>query len=271
MEKIGILAMQNMALQKIQNYKSNLAGYFIYSIMAGLFVGLGMVLAYSAAGEVAANQYTAGFGRIVFGISFSLSFTLIIYAGSELFTGNLVVLTIGVARRSTKLYEALKLLFLVFIGNFIGATFIAILVGLSGLLENQNVSDYIALGTTAKMNLTFTEALIRGILCNMLVCLATWSISKLKSEPAKMLILIWAVYGFCTSGYEHSIANMSLFIMAYFSPQGSQIFSWSGYLGNIIPVTLGNIIGGIVFVGLMYFWISYKSTNKDIEINIEAI
>lgn len=267
MERLGFTEMIFSAEKKVRFFKSVPLKFFVYSIMAGVFCGLGMILAYSAGGSLNFYESTKGLAKIVFGISFALSFTLIVYAGSELFTGNVGVIGIGMYNKSVSAKDGIKLLILVYIGNFIGATLISLMIGAAGLLDNPMTAQYIVSNCTIKMNLPFSQSFFRGILCNMLVVLATWSTSKIKSEPAKMLILIWCVYGFCTSGFEHSIANMALFVMSMVSPYTTSAISLQGYINNIIPVTLGNIVGALI-IGTVYYFVgsSKKETyeNKNI-------
>ncbi|MCC3866805.1 formate/nitrite transporter family protein [Terrisporobacter mayombei] len=255
MERLGFTEMIFSAEKKVGFFKSVPLKFFVYSIMAGVFCGLGMILAYSAGGSLNFYESTKGLAKIVFGISFALSFTLIVYAGSELFTGNVGVISIGMYNKSVSAKDGIKLLILVYIGNFIGATLISLLIGAAGLLDNPMTAQYIVSNCAIKMNLPFSQSFFRGILCNMLVVLATWSTSKIKSEPARMLILIWCVYGFCTSGFEHSIANMALFVMGMISPYTTSEISVMGYINNIIPVTLGNIVGGALIIGTVYYFV----------------
>ena len=255
MEQKGVKAMSQLAWRKQSFFRSHPGRYFVYAMLAGVFCGLGMILAYTAGGMLDYYEATRGFAKIVFGISFTLSFTMIVYAGSELFTGDVMVMTIGALDRAVPVKRTLAQMALVYLGNLCGATLIALLIWAAGLLDSPMVGGYIVSNTAVKMALPFFPALCRGILCNMMVCLATWSTGKLSSEPAKMLILIWCVYCFCTAGFEHSIANMALFVMALISSQTTPAITLAGYLQNLIPVTIGNIIGGGLVIGGAYYFI----------------
>jgi nitrite transporter NirC len=263
MENIGVEAIHGYAVKKHRFMCCSLERYFIYAMLAGVFCGLGIILAYSAAGNLDAFEATRGLAKIVFGLSFALAFTLIVFAGSELFTGNVLVMTIGTLDKAISLKDALKVLCVVYIGNWLGATLTALLIAATGLLDNQAVGGYIVANTLVKMNLPVGQAIARGILCNMLVCLATWATSKMKSEAARMMILLWSVYGFCTAGFEHSIANMALFVMARFSSWSAPEVSAAGYLHNMLPVTLGNIIGGMLIAVTYYYMGNYKEEAKN--------
>jgi nitrite transporter NirC len=261
MEQAGVVEVSEIAKKKMINFNNEPMRFFIYSMMAGVFCGFGMILAYSAGGALANHESTVGFAKIVFGISFALSFTLIVYAGSELFTGNVGVMTIGVLNRLVTLKDGIKLACFVYLGNFLGATLIALLIGAGGLLDNPEIANYIVSSAATKMQLPIMHSFARGILCNMMVVLATWCCAKLRSEPAKMMILVWCVYGFCTSGFEHSIANMALFVMSMITPFTTPEISLAGTISNIIPVTLGNIVGGGA-IGAVYYYLGSGSGSK---------
>jgi nitrite transporter NirC len=257
MERSGVAIITTAAKCKLKYLENSFIRFFIYAMLAGVFCGLGILLAYSSAGALDFYEATRGFAKIVFGLTFALSFTLIVFAGSELFTGNVLVMTIGTFNQAISLVNTLKLLLVVYLGNFFGATLTSLLIGATGLLDSEIIGGYLVSNAAIKMSLPFGQAVARGILCNMLVCLATWASSKLKSEPAKMLILLWSVYGFCTSGYEHSIANMALFVMALVSPLRTPEITLAGYWQNMLPVSLGNLIGGVL-IGVIYYYISNK-------------
>jgi len=105
------------------------------------------------------------------------------------------------------------------------------------------------------MNAPFLELFMRGILCNTLVCLAIWCSMKLKEETAKLIMIFWCLFAFITSGFEHSVANMTLLSISLFIPHPETV-SWAGLAANLVPVTLGNIVGGMLFVGIAYWYIA---------------
>lgn len=114
------------------------------------------------------------------------------------------------------------------------------------------------------MSLPFSELFFRGILCNWLVCLALWMSSRAKSETAKLVLIWWCLFAFIASGYEHSVANMTLLSVAVLLPNHPETVSIAGWFHNMIPVTLGNIIGGGVFVGMAYWLISPVRTPRNV-------
>lgn len=256
MEEKGLSLVAASATKKVA-YSKNIPQYFIYSAMAGACCALGMALAYSVGSSFYFNSPTAGMSSLIMGITFALSFTLIVFSGAELFTGNMMTMTIGALTRSITLKQALTLLIFCYFANICGAIVFGWLFGATGLLDGK-VGQFLVASCEKKMALPFNQALTRGILCNMLICMGTWATIKLKSETAQMIVLVWVVLGFVATGYEHSIANTALFTMAFLAPQTTSGISLAGAFSNLLPVTLGNIIGGSLFVGFVY-WYSGRS------------
>lgn len=256
MEEKGLSLVAASATKKVA-YSKNIPQYFIYSAMAGACCALGMALAYSVGSSFYFNSATTGMYSLIMGITFALSFTLIVFSGAELFTGNMMTMTIGTLTRSITIKQALTLSVFCYFANICGAIFFGWLFGATGLLEGK-VGQFLVTSCEKKMALPFSQALTRGILCNMLICMGTWATIKLKSEAAQMIVLVWVVLGFVATGYEHSIANTALFTMSFLAPQTTSSISLAGAFSNLLPVTLGNIIGGSLFVGFVY-WYSGRS------------
>src|SRR5690606_29052283 len=142
-----------------------------------------------------------------------------------------------------------------YVGNFAGSIIVALLFFYSGLTVG-NVATFITEQASIKMNTPFMELLFRGILCNILVCLAVWSSNKLKEETAKLIMIFWCLFAFITAGFEHSVANMTLLSISLLVPHPDTV-SIMGLFSNLIPVTIGNIIGGALFIGAAYWFIVY--------------
>ena len=253
MEQEGLARVSRAAAQKVSfcKYKGK---FVIYSMIAGAFCSIGMAFAYSTGAAFYFSPTSREFYKLALGIAFALSFTLITFAGCELFTSNVFVMTIGSLTRSIGIRDAAGLLTLCYVSNLIGAAFIAWVFGMTGLLEGS-VGELLVSSTAVKMHLPFTQALFRGIMCNVLVCLGYWAMAKVQSEVAKLIIIVWVVAGFVTPGYEHSIANAGIFTMAFLAPAATQEVTLIGIASNLIPVTLGNLIGGALLVALPY-WIT---------------
>jgi formate/nitrite transporter len=215
----------------------------------------------------------AGFAKFMSGAVFSLGLMLVVIAGAELFTGNNLMISSAMAGR-IGIGRMLERWGLVYVANFIGSMLLALLFVFSGLWKTSDgaLGAYAVRVAYVKVNLPFTEALLRGIGCNWLVCLAVWMALASRQTIGKIFAIFFPIMGFVALGFEHSVANM------YFIPTGillrtiagvapAEGFSaaslgWGTFLvGNLVPVTLGNIIGGGVFVGMGY-WGAYLRNAK---------
>ncbi len=228
------------------------------SILAGAFIGLGALYF-----VVVKSDPLPGFAakQILGGVAFSLGLILVVIAGAELFTGNnLLVIARAHGRIST--IELLRNWTIVFIGNLIGAVGLALLVFLSRHLDMQDGAvgkEYLQIAA-AKVALPFWTAFFRGVLCNALVCLAVWMAMAGRSVTDKVVAIIFPISAFVAAGFEHSVANLYLFpvalLMQALEPsQGGQAISLAGVAMSLVAVVLGNIVGGSVLVGLVYYMI----------------
>jgi nitrite transporter NirC len=204
----------------------------------------------SALGGPLAGTQFAPFMKLIMGLSFGVALSLVIYAGSELFTGNNMVFAIGKLKNRVGINPLCKLFALCFIGNLLGSIFLAWLVVQGGSVSAETQA-LIVKTAGIKMSLSAKEAFFRGILCNWLVCLAVWIANRNNDETAKLIMVFWCLFAFIGSGYEHSIANQSLMSLALFLPHGPEV-SISGFMHNQVFVTAGNIVGGGLMVGLVY-------------------
>ena len=195
--------------------------------------------------------------RVLAGVVFSLGLILVVVAGAELFTGNNLLVMACVAGRIS-IGKLLANFAIVYVANFIGAAGLAAIVALSGHAQMANgaVGRTAVAIATAKVALTFGEALFRGVLCNVLVCLAVWLAMAGRTVTDKILAIIFPIAAFVAAGFEHSVANM------YFIPLGIFLHADIGLaevLRNLLPVTLGNLVGGAGMVGLVYHTIYRRS------------
>jgi len=241
-------------VEKIGVVKANLKiiPTFVLAVLAGAFIAFG-----AAFFTVVITDSGLGYGpaRMLGGVAFSTGLILVIIGGAELFTGNNLIVMAWADRKVTHT-QLLRNWSIVYLGNFIGSIGTALLVGLSGLFFlDDGAVGRTAIGIAdAKLSLSLSEAFFRGILCNTLVCLAVWLCFSARTVVGKVTAIIFPISAFVALGFEHSVANMYLFPAAYFA--GSENVTISGMLGNLIPVTIGNIIGGSGFVALVY-WIVY--------------
>lgn len=250
----NIETIANAGAAKRDYMKQHQFGYFISTLLAGAYVGLGIILIFSLGAPLA--QAASPFQSLIMGASFGIALTLVIIAGAELFTGNNMIFTISTLSGKTTVKETLYNWLIVFIGNLLGAIVLAWLVKATGLFDAAPAEHLIFTAASKKMTLPFDELFFRGILCNWLVCLAIWMSMRLKSEAAKMFAIWWCLFAFIASGYEHSVANMTLLSVAMLLPNHPEAINLAGWLHNMLPVTLGNMVGGILFVGLAYWRIS---------------
>lgn len=244
----------------------------VLGILAGAYISFGAMLSTGATFDAAAVLGT-GLSRLIGGAVFSMGLILVVIAGAELFTGNNLMVS-SVMSREITFSTMMKRWGLVFLANFVGALLVVILSYYSGLWKMADG----ALGAAAikvaytKVNLTFTEALVRGIGCNWLVCLAVWMALSARHTIGKISAIIFPIMAFVALGFEHSIANMYFIpvgiLLGHFSPLPAvpgvdlNLLSWGAFLWkNLLPVTLGNIIGGTVFVGMSY-WGAYLRPAK---------
>ena len=231
--------------------------YLLASMLAGIYVGFGILLIFTIGGLLQSTG-TPG-GKIIMGVSFGIALSLVLVAGSELFTGNNLIMMIGSLNKKVSWKDSVGVWIYSYIGNFLGSILLSILYVQSGL-GIGDVADFIISGSEGKIGAGFGPLFIRGILCNMLVCLAVWCFFKLKDETAKLIMIFWCLFAFITIGFEHSIANMTLITTAMMLPHNGKI-SIAGLFQNLIPVTLGNFIGGAIFIGWTY-WRIANSKNK---------
>lgn len=218
-------------------------------VLAGGFIGFGaifyMVVASDPEMGIAAK-------RVLGGAVFSLGLILVVIAGAELFTGNNLMVMAYVSRKIT-LAEMLRNFGIVYVANFIGAAGLAGIVVLSGhgdVVEGTAIQVAIA-----KTGLGFQQAFFKGVLCNILVCLAVWLAMAGRQVVDKVVVIVFPIAAFVAAGFEHCVANM------YFVPLGIFLgadVSWTDFvLKNLLPVTLGNLAGGAGMVGLVY-WVIYR-------------
>ena len=246
-----------VAKLKIEYLKRSLGAYMVASMLAGTYIGIGVVLIFAIGAPLAAME--SMFTKFLMGASFGIALTLVVFAGAELFTGNNMFMAIGLIKREVKASELLMVWFFSWAGNLIGSIILAYLVVYSGAVSHA--ASFIEKVSVAKMHMPALQLFLRGILCNWLVCLALWTSSRTKSDTTKCILIFWCLFAFISSGYEHSVANMTLLSMSLFSPHGDMI-SWLGFARNLSYVTFGNIIGGAFFVGALYCFASPREENQ---------
>jgi formate transporter len=258
---------------------------FLLSVMAGAFIALGAIFSLTATAGAAGSSAGAGFGaggsgsafpygvtRVIAGIAFSLGLVLVVVGGAELFTGN-VLLTFAWASRRVSTGTVVKNWTIVYLGNFIGSlgTVAIVIAGGWYKLGGGEVGAGLLATASAKIAHTPLEAFTLGILCNVLVCLAVWLTYSARTTTDRIMAIVPPITCFVAAGFEHSVANM-FFIPAaivvravapesFWTSIGSSAADWpsidaAGLVSNLIPVTVGNIVGGALLVAAMY-WLAY--------------
>jgi formate transporter FocA len=249
---------------------------FVLAVLAGAFIALGAVFATTVAAG-ASTSLPYGVVRLLGGVVFSLGLILVVVGGAELFTGNSLIVMAWANHKITT-FQLLRNWGIVYLGNFVGAVATAVLVYASGQFAFGHGDIGLAALDTAnsKLALGFAQAVVLGILCNGLVCLAVWLSYSGRSTTDKVLAIVPPIAAFVAAGFEHSVANM------YFIPVGLCIkagasdsfwsaigktaadypqLTWDRFLvANLLPVTMGNIIGGAVLVGAVYWFVYLRHT-----------
>ncbi len=240
--------------------------------MLTLGILAGAYIAFAAEGSTMAMHDIAsvGFGRFLAGVIFATGLMLVVICGAELFTGN-VLLWVGYLEKKVSLVLMLRNWLWVYAGNLIGSVLLAYMMDASGLWSYNNFlhGGYALKIAVGKVNLSFSEAFVRGVLCNWLVCLAVWMAYAAKDITGKIWGIFFPIMLFITSAFEHSVANMYYLaagLLAKASPaivaaggvaaKADTLTLYTAIVNNLLPVTLGNIVGGAVFVGSCY-WSCY--------------
>jgi formate/nitrite transporter len=257
----------NNSLQTWRSKASlSLSGMVSLGILAGAYIAFGAEGSTMVAHDIA----SIGLARLLTGAVFAVGLMMVVIAGGELFTGNILI-TIGVLNRSVRLRSMLKNWLVVYFANFAGALLVAYLMYASGLwaYNSNQVGVAVLKAAVAKTSLSFGMAFARGILCNWLVCLAVWMAFAGKDVVSKIFGIFFPITLFVSSNFEHSIANMYYIpagILAKNMPAvveashlGTKLdgLTWHNFLfANLVPVTLGNIVGAALFVAFFY-WFAY--------------
>ena len=232
----------NAAKGKISCLKNYPGKYFLRAMMAGFFITVAVIFS-----NVAGNVFSAEapfWGKFIGAMVFAIAVQLIVMVGGELFTGNNLVMAFGAYDKSVSWGDVTKVWVVIYIGNFVGCLIFSLIFVGAGA---SGTADYFGSFIQNKLSIPELEMFLRAILCNFFVCLAVACGVKLKSESAKLIMIFMCIGGFVFSGFEHCIANMSVFTIAYALVPG---VSLGAILKSMVIVTIGNIIGGAVVLAL---------------------
>lgn len=246
----------------------------VLGIIAGAYIAFAAVASNTAAFQLMNNPSTLGLSKLLSAFVFSGGLILVVVCGSELFTGNNLML-MGVYEKKISVKQLLISWGIVYVSNFVGSILIAFMVAKSGQLgfAGSMLGGATIKIACTKVSLSTSNAILLGIMCNWLVCLAVWGSTAARDIGSKIMAIFFPIMMFVTAGFEHSIANMYYISAGLFAKENSQYvdaalqlglkqsdianLDWSSFfLGNLLPVTLGNIIGGTIFVGTAY-WLAF--------------
>lgn len=231
---------------------------FTLGLLAGAFISFGAMF-YTIV--VTGSELGFGITRLVGGVAFSVGLVLVLIGGAELFTGNNLIVMAWAARKVTTL-AVLRNWTVVYAANFVGAMGSIVLVYFSGILDLAGgaVGAQAAAIAASKLSLTPLESFTRGVLCNTLVCLAIWLCYASHEVSGKILAIVFPISAFVALGFEHSVANMYLIPLGMLAGEGN--VAVGPFIANLVPVTLGNIVGGSCLVALVYWAVYLRNASE---------
>lgn len=240
------------ALNKATSCREYRAKFFVSSMLAGCFIGIGVLTSFASASLF----YGAGspYAKLVMAITFCIALTLVIFTNTELFTGSNYVMSIGKLDKKISTSDMISVWCLSWFGNFLGAILLSIIFVLTGLVSEGVLMEFFAKMALAKASIPPVQLFARGILCNFLVCLTLVVTGRAKEDSAKILLTIMCLFAFVIIGFEHSIANMTVFSVALLEKSITSI-SIGQALYALIIATLGNVVGGAIFVGGTFYFL----------------
>lgn len=253
MEGQALALVEQLALKKFKIYKQSRLRYILRAALASMFIGFGVIVAFKTGNFFYVEH--SPFAYPMAAITFGAAIILIAYGGGDLFTGNTFYYTYAALRKKLDWGEVGKLWFYSYIGNIIGAVMFAVLIFTTGLYNDSSVNGFLLSVVEKKIHVPTSELFFRAVLCNWLVCLAFFIPMSLKGDGPKLFTMMLFVFCFFISGYEHSIANMCTFAIALVLNHPETI-SFGGVIHNLIPVTIGNLIGGGIFMAVMYHFVN---------------
>lgn len=229
--------------------------YFVAAMLAGAFIGLADIFMITAGGPL--RLAGSPWYPLVEGGVFGIGLILVVFAGGELATSAMMILPIGLKERAIAWGPALRAFALMVLGNLAGAVVLALVVRGAGIMSDGTVpGEALAAVVAAKAHKTTVELFFRAILCNVLVCLAMWSVTRTDNDVAKMVVMAWCMAAFVASGMEHVVANMTTFALGVVHGVEGATVAEVGR--NLSTVLLGNLVGGAVFVGLA-MWVAARA------------
>ncbi len=238
----------DIAVEKISYLSRNPLGFFISTMMAGAYVGIGIILIMTLGNEAEPSAR-----NLIMGSFFGITLTLVIFAGAELFSGHTMYMTFGFFYKKVGFFAVIRDWIICWYGNLFGAMLLSILFiagGGGGWIDDP--ASLVHVTASAKMNSSIIELLARAIICNWLICLAIWMSAKTDNDTAKCILIFWCLFAFVAAGFEHGIANMTVFTISMMGNHPDSV-NMMGVIYNLAWVSVGNIIGGAGFIGVAYY------------------
>jgi nitrite transporter NirC len=256
-------AHEAMAVVKTVQVRSSPTRYLVSSMLAGAYVGVAVVLLLMTSAPLMSAQHPTT--KLVQGGVFGVALTLVVFAGAELFTGNNMVMLQGLFRRKVSAMDLAVVWGASLVGNFVGSIGFAALVNATGIVtaggtraEPTVFQSALTTISEGKDGLAGGQLFFRAVLCNFLVCLALWMAARATSDAAKLICLWWALLAFIASGFEHSIANMTVLGLGALTGAAD----WGMLFRNLAYTVPGNIVGGGLLVGAAYAWMGMPAKAK---------
>lgn len=256
MEKtMDFAVLEELGIKKIETYEKTRSVFFVKSLLAGLYLGLAMILSFTLGALLSTLHPVAG--SIGFAIFFGLAFVLIVFLHGELFTGNVLMTLIPVFSGKKKASVILPMWSLNYLGNTVGVVLISALLFASGA-QHKVLHDYVLAVSASKLSYSVLQVFLKSILCNFIVVVAGYAYVKLKSEPAKIMVMFLVVMAFVLPGLDHSIANIGTYSLALLISGSSE--SLGLMLVHVGIATVGNIIGGAILFAMPLYYVIKPQT-----------
>lgn len=244
-------SLSRAAVHKVDLCDKHFGKYFLRAVLAGFFIVVATILS-NVSAAILYPTYPQ-FGKLLGAFLFSIAIVLIVFIGGELFTGNNMVMAMGFYNHSCTITKVLKIWLISYIGNFVGAFLLSSLFVGSGA-SRQILIDYYNSFITSKLSIAPIQLFLRGVLCNFFVCIAVFTGTRMKSESGKLVVMFCVIMAFVAAGFEHCVANMGTFSVAYFLYGGIDLLLVAK---SMLFVTLGNIAGGALLLALPLKLMSY--------------
>jgi len=252
--------LRNKAIKSTRMLQLRPLEYLVRAMLAGIFIGFAIIFTLKAINGLYLVESPAA--TLVGGLTFGVALVLIIYGGAELFTGNTMYFTTATMRGYTTKMDTMKVWLICLIGNGLGGLAFALLFSQTGILQELGMNNWLFAVSETKIHHSTWEIFTRAIFCNWMVCLAIFIPKNMKNELAQIMMMMVLVAVFFASGFDHVIANMALFSIALIVPHPDTI-TFAGAMHNLLPALAGNIIGGAVFMGMIYTWLNKEKLEID--------